>query len=142
MRALSAKLVSLAVVLIAGVSGALSQDQTPGLSLPATTVEISAKKYQFTPNEIHVKKGTRVKLVVHSVDETHGIKLKLFPVGSKNKSVPGLRFENPSDNGKVERGKDQVLEFVAEQAGTYDFECARFCGFGHGHMKGKLIVDE
>lgn len=105
-------------------------------------IEVAAKKYEFTPEEIHVKKGSQVQLKVHSTDEDHGIKLNLYPEGSKDKSSPGLVFDNPQDNGKVEKGKDQVLVFVAKQAGTYEFKCAKVCGIHHGRMKGKLIVEE
>ena len=61
---------------------------------------------------------------------------------SKDKSSPGLVFDNSQENGKVEKGEDQVLDFVAQQAGTYEFKCARVCGMHHGRMKGKLIVGE
>jgi len=104
-------------------------------------IEVSAKKYEFTPGEIRVKKGTRVELKVHSVDETHGIKLELYPEGSKDKSSPGLVFDKPEDNGKVEKGVDQVLDFVAQQPGSYEFKCAKVCGIHHGSMKGTLVVE-
>jgi cytochrome c oxidase subunit II len=109
---------------------------------PPQIIEVSAKKYEFTPAEIHVKVGARVELKVHSEDETHGLKLDAFPEGSKDKSKPGLLFDPPNENGKVTKGVDQVVDFVAQEPGTYDFKCAKVCGLGHGHMKGKLIVDE
>ena len=105
-------------------------------------IEVTAKKYDFDPAEIHVKKGARVELKIHSVDETHGIKLNLTPEGSSDKAAPGLLFDKPEDNGKVEKGQDQVLEFVAQQTGTYEFKCAKMCGIHHGKMKGKLVVEE
>jgi cytochrome c oxidase subunit 2 len=105
-------------------------------------IDVSAKKYEFSPAEIHVKKGAKVRLKIHSVDEDHGMKLNLYPEGSKDKSRPGLVFDNPQDNGKVEKGKDQILEFVAEGTGTYEFKCAVVCGIHHGRMKGKLVVEE
>jgi cytochrome c oxidase subunit 2 len=104
-------------------------------------IEISAKKYEFTPSEVHVKKGEKVELKVHSEDETHGVKLDLFPAGTKDKSAPGLVFDQPDENGKVSKGVDQVLDFTAQTTGTYDFKCAKICGMGHGKMKGSLIVD-
>ena len=104
-------------------------------------IELSAKKYEFSQTEIRVPKGTRVQMKVHSVDETHGVKLDVYPEGAKQKGVPGLVFEYPDDNGKVKKGEDQVLDFVAQEPGTYDFKCAKFCGFGHDKMKGKLIVE-
>jgi heme/copper-type cytochrome/quinol oxidase subunit 2 len=116
------------------------QETAPGTSPKA--IEVSAKKYEFTPDEIHVKQGTKVELKVHSEDETHGIKLELYPEGSKDKSTPGLVFEDPQSNGKVEKDQDQILDFVAQRPGTYQFKCAKVCGIHHGSMKGKLIVEE
>jgi cytochrome c oxidase subunit 2 len=104
-------------------------------------IEVSAKKYEFSPAEIRVKTGEKVELRVHSVDETHGVKLSLYPEGAKDKKTPGLVFETPEENGKVAKGTDQVLDFAAKEPGTYDFVCAKFCGFGHDKMKGKLIVE-
>ena len=112
-----------------------------GQSGPAAkTVEISAKKYEFSPAEIHVKQGEKVELKVHSVDETHGVKLNLYPDGKDKKDI-GLVFDAATENGKVTKGTDQVLDFVAKEPGTYEFVCAKFCGFGHDKMKGKLIVE-
>src|SRR5262249_7400285 len=86
------------------------------------TIEVSAKKYEFDPSEIRVKKGTKVELKVHSVDETHGAKLEIYPEGSKDKSTPGLVFADPKENGKVEKNVDQVLKFTAAREGTYEFK--------------------
>jgi cytochrome c oxidase subunit II len=103
-------------------------------------IEVSAKKYEFSPAEIHVKQGEKVELKVHSVDETHGVKLNLYPDGKDKKDI-GLVFDAVTENGKVTKGTDQVLDFVAKEPGTYEFVCAKFCGFGHDKMKGKLIVE-
>jgi cytochrome c oxidase subunit II len=119
-----------------------TQGTDPNSAGAAKVIEISAKKYEFTPNEIRVKKGDRVQLKVHSVDVTHGAKLDVYPQGSKDKSTPGLKFAEPDQNGKVEKNVDQVLEFVAVEAGTYEIKCAKLCGMGHGRMKAKLIVEE
>jgi len=105
-------------------------------------IEISAKKYEFIPAEIRIKKGERVQLKIHSVDTTHGAKLILYPEGSKDKATPGLKLTDPNQNEKVEKNVDQVLDFVAVEAGTYEIKCAKLCGLGHGRMKGKLIVEE
>ena len=117
------------------------QDSAATGDASVKTIEISAKKYEFMPSEIHVKVGEQVRLKVHSEDETHGVKLNLYPEGA-DKSVIGLKFDHPEDNGKVEKGVDQVLEFVAEKPGTYEFKCAKVCGMHHGKMKGELIVEE
>jgi cytochrome c oxidase subunit 2 len=121
-----------------------------GIAVPANVsqsdantkiIEVSAKKYEFGPSEIRVAKGTHVELKVHSVDDTHGVKLDVYPEGAKDKGAPGLVFAHPDENGKVSKGTDQVLDFVAQTPGTYDIKCAKFCGFGHDKMKAKLIVE-
>jgi cytochrome c oxidase subunit 2 len=126
---------SLACFGFAAIAGARSQEGD------VKVIEVSAKKYAFTPAEIRVQRGAKVRLTVHSVDETHGIKLSLYPEGAKDKSTPGLQFAQPEQNGKVEKNTDQVLEFTAVTPGTYEFKCAKICGMGHGHMKGRLIVE-
>ena len=121
--------------------GIAASANAPQADANTNTVEISAKKYDFSPSEIRVAKGTHVELKVHSVDDTHGVKLDVYPEGAKDRGAPGLVFDHPDQNGKVSKGTDQVLDFVAQTPGSYDFKCAKFCGFGHDKMKGKLIVE-
>lgn len=88
-----------------------------------------------------MRQGTRVELRVHSEDDIHGVKLDVYPQGKSDKGTPGLIFDHPEENGKVSKHADQILDFVAQEPGTYRFTCARWCGFGHDRMKGKLIVE-
>src|ERR1700753_924684 len=121
--------------------GIAASANAPQADANTKTIEISAKKYDFSPSEIRVAKGSHVELKVHSVDDTHGVKLDVYPEGAKDKGAPGLVFDHPDQNGKVSKGTDQVLDFVAQTPGSYDFKCAKFCGFGHDKMKGKLIFE-
>jgi len=125
------------VLLAVSVAATIAAGQ---MSAPRV-IEVSAKKYEFAPAEIRVKKGERVELRVHSVDDTHGIKIDVYPEGAKDKTAQGLVFDHPEANGKVEKKVDQLLDFVAAEPGTYDFKCAKLCGMGHGRMQGKLIVE-
>jgi plastocyanin len=72
------------------------------------------------------------------------VKLSLYPEGASDQGAPGLVFEQPQDDAKVDKHKDRVIEFVAARPGTYDFKCSVKCSMGGGHdrMTGKLIVDE
>ena len=133
----SAAIIGVAVGLI--ITGIRAQDQNADGA--PQIIEVSAKKYQFTPSEIRVKSGTKIELKVHSVDDTHGVKLELYPEGATDKSSPGLVFDSPELNGKVEKNQDQILDFVAKEPGTYQFKCAKVCGMHHGSMKGTLIVE-
>ena len=50
---------------------------------------------------------------------------------------PGLVFDNPQE---IRKGEAQ-FPVEQEQAGTYEFQCARLCGIHHGRVKRKWIVE-
>jgi cytochrome c oxidase subunit II len=104
-------------------------------------IEVTAKKYEYTPSPILVKRGARVQLKITSLDKTHGFKINLYPDGSDTKGDPGLIFSSKEDCFKIEKGASTVVEFVARTPGTYSFHCCNRCGIGHGGMKGQLIVE-
>ncbi len=139
---------ALGIAVVAGtvllVGNLVAQQQNPagGTTQPVQVIEMTAKKYEYTPGEIHVKKGARVQLKIRALDKTHGFKLSLYPEGVPETGTPGLKVEPQQDNWKLEKDQERVIEFVAEQAGTYTFKCSNFCGFGHRGMKGKLVVEE
>lgn len=119
----------------AGSAHALQADQN------VQTIEVSAKKYDFTPSPIHVKQGTTVRLKITATDRAHGFKIDEYPDGAKGKGAPGLVFTSKQDCVKLEKNAPATVEFVAKTPGTYTFKCCVHCGFGHGHMKGQLVVD-
>ncbi len=131
-------------LLFVSISGALSAGtQTSGGDTPHV-IEVVAKTFEFTPSEIHVKMGEHVQIKLRTADRAHGLKLNIYPEGASEDGNPGLIFDHPQDDAKVEKNKDRVIEFVAARAGTYDFNCSVRCSMGHGHdrMTGKLIVEE
>jgi len=117
-----------------------TESKTPEESVQV--VEVTAKKYEFNPVEIHVKKGAKVQLKLRALDRTHGFRIQLYPESAEEKGRPGLRFSAPQESWKLEKDQERVIEFLADRAGTYPFRCASFCGFGHRRMKGKLVVEE
>ena len=121
-----------------------AKTQEPVTPASPHVIEVIAKTFEFTPNEIHVKAGERVQIKLHSTDRAHGLKLSLYPEGASEDGSPGLVFEHPQDEAKVDKHHDRVIEFLAARPGTYDFKCSVQCSMGHGHdrMTGKLIVDE
>lgn len=88
-------------------------------------IKITAKQFEFTPNEITVKKGVPVILEFTSADRLHGF------------DCPGLNIRTD-----IEKDKTSRVEFTPAKAGTYPFHCDNFCGSGHGKMQGKIIVTE
>ena len=87
-------------------------------------IQLTAQKFEFSPQTIKVKRGDRVKLTVTAVDAQHGFKLEAFHVEQK-----------------LPKGHAVTVEFTADQAGTFPFECSHFCGLGHQKMKGRLTVE-
>lgn len=104
-------------------------------------VEVTAKKYEFSPSPIRVKLGAKVCLRITALDKTHGFKINLYPDGAEAKGDPGLIFSSNEDCFKIETATPRVVEFVAHTAGTYSFHCCDRCGLGHGGMKGQLVVE-
>jgi cytochrome c oxidase subunit 2 len=88
-------------------------------------IVITAKRFEFSPNQITLAKGETVKLQVKSEDVTHGLFVR--PLGIDTEIVPGQVTE---------------LTVTPQQAGTYRAICDHFCGAGHGGMKMTIVVGE
>jgi len=89
-------------------------------------IKITAKKFEYSPNVIKIKKGVPVILEFTSLDRVHG-----FFVAD----LGGVR-------ATIEPGKVTRVPIVAPKAGTYEFHCDLFCGDGHENMTGTIIVEE
>ncbi len=133
-----ASILTLAAFLVAGptIISARAQGDTQ-------VIEVSAKKYEFTPAEIRVKKGAQVELKVTSTDRDHGIEISPYAEGAGKKGEPGLQFDPSVKKPEFKLPKDQAvtIKFTAVQAGTYVFKCSVFCGMGHRGMKGQIVVE-
>jgi cytochrome c oxidase subunit 2 len=97
-----------------------AQEAPPGVS----EFELTAVKYNFTPSIIKVKKGDLVKLVITAGDREHGFKLAAFHIDQR-----------------LPKGEAVTVEFTADRAGIFPFQCSVFCGLGHKKMTGQLIVE-
>lgn len=105
------------------------------------TIEVTAKKYEFNPSPIRVKQGSRVQLKIRATDHAHGFRISEMPEGGGTNGKPGLVFASAQDCTKIEEGKTEIVEFVAQTPGTYAFRCCVHCGWRHRGMKGMLIVE-
>lgn len=86
-------------------------------------IRITAMQFKFVPDLVRVKLGERVRLIVKSVDVTHGFTIDEFNVGEL-----------------LHADKEAVIEFVPDMTGTFVYKCSNYCGTGHDEMKGRLIV--
>lgn len=89
----------------------------------AKVVDITAKKYEFSPAEIKLKKGEPVTIRLTSTDRAHGFLVK--PLGI---------------DADIQPGKTTEVTVMPQAAGEYTVMCDHYCGTGHGGMKIKLSV--
>ena len=88
-------------------------------------IKITAKKFEYSPNSIKIRKGIPVILELTSLDTLHGF------------NCPKLGVRKDIEPGKVSR-----VRILAQKAGVYEFHCDIFCGDGHEDMYGKIIVED
>ena len=116
-------------------SAVLAQEQN------VQVIELTAKKYEYSPSPFHVKAGTRVQLKITATDHDHGFKIPLVPDGAEPSGKPGLLLTAPQDCWQLKKGQTTTIEFLAQASGTYTFRCCHTCGLGHRGMKGQIVVD-
>lgn len=116
------KLVILAAVLGTGLVSAGDYAST---SAEEPVIKIVAKKFDYTPNVIKLKKGVPVVLEFTTLDVFMGF--KVHDLGVRTDIIPG----------KVSR-----VRLVPDKVGTFPFVCDVFCGSGHEDMTGTIIVTE
>lgn len=113
----------------------LAQDQN------IQVVELTAKKYEYSPSPIHLKSGTKVQLRIAAVDHDHGFRISVVPEGAELTGKAGLIFAAPQDCVLLKKGEVTTIEFFAQMHGTYAFRCCHTCGLGHRGMKGQIVVE-
>ena len=104
-------------------------------------IELTAKKYEYSPSPVHVKAGTKVQLKITATDHDHGFKIGAVPDDAQVNGTAGLILTSPQDCWQLKKGETTTIEFLAQTAGTYTFRCCHTCGLGHRGMKGQIVVD-
>jgi len=104
----------------AGAHRLAAQDSQPK-SQPRV-ITISAKRFEFTPNQITLVRGEAVTFRVSAEDREHGFYQKDL----------GL---------ELDLSPDRVAEvtITPQTAGRFVAICDHFCGSGHGNMK--LVIN-
>ncbi len=87
-------------------------------------IEITAKRYGFTPDKVTLKKGETVTLRLHSEDVIHGFFSRQLKIDET-----------------IEPGKTDDVTLTPQTAGTFTTICDHFCGAGHGNMAMTIVVE-
>ena len=128
------------VVTILALAAAVVVAQEPANRGPQV-IGMKAANYEFMPSSVHVRVGDTVQLMIAATDKEHGVRIKPVPQGSPAGTDPGIDITSQTDCVKFKKNETGSVEFIARTAGAYEFECCKLCGFGHGKMKGEIIVD-
>ncbi len=87
-------------------------------------IEITAKRFAFSPNNITLKKDQTVKLRIHSEDVTHGFFLRPLKLDEE-----------------IQPGKTTEVTVTPHVSGTFLTICDHFCGANHGNMNMTIVVE-
>jgi cytochrome c oxidase subunit 2 len=117
MSAVVATLSLLGLTLLTGASRVHAYD--------VPVIDITAKRFAFSPDKITLKKGQTVKLRLHSEDVTHGFFLRPLKL---DEEIPA--------------GATTEVTVTPQQAGTFTSICDHFCGANHGNMNMTIMVQE
>jgi cytochrome c oxidase subunit 2 len=107
----------------AGLPAAPAQSPARAAGEPRT-IAVTAKRFEFTPSSITVRRGETVRLVVTSEDVTHGFFQRALKIDAD--LVPGKASE---------------IVLTPDTPGTYTIICHHFCGAQHGNMRLTFVVE-
>jgi cytochrome c oxidase subunit 2 len=113
------------ILTIFGVILMIAATPGPHAQNSQRTIEVHARRFEFTPAEITVKKGETVTLSLISEDVTHS-----------------LLIEGLGVNQTIVKGHATQVTFTPDKAGNFSGRCGRFCGNGHGSMRFVIHVTE
>jgi cytochrome c oxidase subunit 2 len=87
-------------------------------------IDITAKRFAFSPDKITLTKGKTVKLRIHSEDVTHGFFLRPLKLDEE-----------------ISAGQTVEVTMTPQEVGTFTLICDHFCGANHGNMNMTVAVE-
>jgi len=119
-RTLGLILLGTGACLLAGSASRLfAQDQAPN----RREFSISARDYHFAPDRLEVMQDDLVKLTVESADVAYSFTIDEYRLSRR-----------------IPAGGKAVIEFRADQVGTFDFYSNMTSDARHAKMRGQLTV--
>ncbi|MCU1322797.1 MAG: cytochrome c oxidase subunit [Acidobacteriaceae bacterium] len=80
-------------------------------------IDIVARRFEYQPSELTLKKDQPVIIHFKSIDVTHG-----------------LKFEDLNISATIDKGSSVPVSFTPTQVGDFVGHCSVFCGPDHGSM--------
>ncbi len=109
----------------AQVSDLRQAGRRPASTPSQRVIPIKARRFEFTPSTVTLKKGEPVVLRLTSDDVTHGFFVRPLNI-----------------DAEIHPGSTTEVEVTPQTAGTYTIICDHFCGVNHGNMRMTIEVVE
>jgi len=90
-------------------------------------VNMVVVRSHYTPERVEVNKGDHVIWRLTSIEQ-------------QRDSTHGFAISGYNINLSIEPGKTEVIEFDANQSGTFSYYCTEFCSALHLEMLGYFLV--
>ncbi|HVN28775.1 MAG TPA: cupredoxin domain-containing protein [Candidatus Binataceae bacterium] len=116
------KMIFLAALCVMSVMSTLPQQVSADVAPHA--IDITAKKFEFSPNHLTLKKGETVTLHLTSLDRMHGFFQRALGI-----------------DADIAPGKVSEVTLTPTTPGTYQVICDHYCGYGHGNMNMTIDVE-
>ncbi len=115
-----------AILMLSSVGIPFAASQSPARTDPEVrTIDVTARRFEFSPNQIILEKGETVKLRLTSEDVVHGFFHRALKIDEL-----------------VEPEKLTEVTLTPEVTGTFTVICHHFCGVHHAAMKMTIVVTE
>jgi cytochrome c oxidase subunit 2 len=128
MKGIELKVILIRLLVTVGVFGSFlawghAAEMTATPVVDEQVIHITAKKFEYSPREIVVKKDVPVVLELTTLDRIHGFRLTEF----------GIRAD-------IKPGEVTRVRLVPHQTGRFSFSCDVFCGVDHEEMAAEIVV--
>ena len=107
------------------ISGAIVVPAQTDTSPAPVEIKLTARKFEFEPSVITVRKDQPVRLLITASDVEHGFEIEELNI-----------------NKRLKPRTVTVVEFTPTRSGKFRFACSVMCGSGHDEMTGELVVTE
>lgn len=108
-----------------GVLGTGASAEGPAAAQQAAPINVSARKYSYSPSRIEVREGDLVTIRFQTEDIPHSFTVDDDAYRIAKRAAPG---------------QPVTFEFRAEKAGTFPFYCNLTADEGCRRMRGELVV--
>lgn len=115
------RLAAMGAALIGGVAGRVTGQTPPAEGRRVFTM--TARRYQFDPEVLDVRRNDVVRLTITSEDIAHSF------------TVDAYRIQK-----RIPPGGSVTFEFRADEAGRFPYYCSMRAESGCAEMRGELIV--